>query len=372
MGPTGPQGQAGTPGLIGSQGIPGPIGPIGPAGVPGKPGSGLIDIRNYAPTGTTDWTAAINAATLAGAVFFSPGTYLTDPLALPPGAVLQGVNGQGFYNSTPTVPSLVTLSRLQLKPGSSGPLISPGDGSTLATAVRMSDLNLDCGGQAQPAINLPDSAISISRLWRMDRVYVCNVGGTSGYAAYIGNWNTGCTMRDCVLFNGTSGSPAGHHGVGWPGSDGLMDNCFVGMFGGAGVYVLGGASDMTFTMRGGGAFSCQTGIVAGAAGVVLDGVSIDHNFNDGIYTGAGPVIISGCTFHSNSRAATNTWSNITIDADNAQVAVIGCRAAPLDGEAAGRLPKYMIDTRGHAGVVVDEFGNFAEAGVVFGTGWRSA
>jgi hypothetical protein len=350
--------------------IPGPMGPVGPAG---KPGAGLIDVRNYGALGddTTDDTAAIMAALTAGAVFFSPGTYLSAPLALPPGAVLQGVNGQAFYNSTATVPNPKTLSRLRLKAGSTRPLLSPDDsGSVLATSVRILDLSLDCNGLPQPAMNLPDQAASISRTWRMDRVYICNVGGTSGYAAYIGNQNTGCTMRDCMIFNGTSGSPAGHHGVGWYGSDGLMNNCFVGMFGGVGVYVLGGASDETFTMRGGGTFSNQSGIVAGAAGVVIDGVSIDRNYNDGIYTGAGPVIISGCTFHSNSRAATNTWSNITVDADNAQVAVIGCRAAPLDGEAAGRLPKYMIDTRGHAGVIVNEFGNFIEPGVVFGTGWK--
>lgn len=320
--------------------------------------------------GVTDDTTAIRAALAAGVGSFPAGTYLTSPLLVPPGVTLRGDSGQSYYNATPIVPNAATLSRLKLKAGSTAPLLSPDDsGAIKATAVCIFDLALDCNGLPQPALNLPDQAQSISRFWRMERLYLSNIGGATGYAAYVGNQNTACTMRDCVIFNGTSGSPAGANGVGWYGSDGLLDNTFIGYFTGAGLTVIGGQSDTTFVMRGGGSFTCTTGIVSGSRGAVLDGVSIDHNLNDGIYVGFGPTVISNCTFHSNSRAANDTWSNITVGADDVQMAVMGCRAAPRDADAGSNDPKYMIDRRGHANLGIVEFGNFQEAGAVLVSGW---
>jgi hypothetical protein len=201
----------------------------------------------------------------------------------------------------------------------------------------------------------------------MERVYVSNIG--TGFAVYVGNQNTACVMRDCVVFNGTSGSPAGGNGVGWYGSDGLLDNTFIGYFAGAGLTIIGGQSDTTFVMRGGGSFTCTTGVVVGARGAVLDGVSIDHNLNDGIYVGFGPTFISGCTFHSNSTQTNGTWSNISVGGDGVQMALMGCRAAPRDADAGSNDPKYMIDKRGHANLAIVEFGNFQEVGATFVAGW---
>ena len=251
-----------------------------------------LNVRDYgaAGNGRTDDTGIVQSAITAaaasgGVVYFPAGTYLVGPLTVPAGVVLQGVNGQGYYNATAIVPNVNTQSRLKLKSGSTRPLISPSDdGAVLATHVRIFDLALDCNGLAQPAINLPDRGDSISRFWLVERCYVVNSGQSrSGYAVYIGNLNTACTLRDCVILNGTSGSPAGCDGVGWYGQDGLMEDCFIGYCTNTGLKILGGASYMTFTMRGGGVFACTTGIVVAGRGAIIDGVSVDHNFNDGIY-----------------------------------------------------------------------------------------
>jgi len=362
--------------VAGGSSVPGKI--DGPEWDAAHEGNGLdwYNVRDspYSATGdgvtddTSGIASAITAAAASGGVVYIPaGTYITSPITLPPGVTLQGVNGQGYYNATSTVPNSASISRLKLKSGSTNALISPDDGGVnLATHVRIIDLALDCNGLTQPAINLPDSGSSISRFWRMDRVYVVNVGGATGYAVYIGNQNTACMMRDCVMFNGTSGSPAGNHAVGWYGSDGTMDFCFIGYWGGNGLELLGGASDETFRMIGGGVFTCTTGIVAAGSGAVLQGVSIDHHFNDGIYIGY-PITLIGCWFHTNSRTTTNTWSNIRI-ANPVQVNILGCRAGPRAGETSND-PKYHIEA--HATSVVNEIGSSVASGVAFGTAYTN-
>lgn len=341
--------------------------------------------------GTTDDTTAIQgaitaAATSGGAVFFPAGTYIVQPLTLPPGIVLQGVNSQAYYNATATLPNVNTLSCLKLKAGSTSPLISPNDGGTnLATAVHIFDLAFNCNGigiaagtinsvvqtGCGAAINIPDQAGN-SRFWFMERCYFYNVGAaTSGAAVYVGNGNGGCLMRDCVVFNYLTGSVAGTNGVAWYGSDGTMDNCWIGGFAGAGLYFDGGTSNETFIVKGGGIFDNTTGIVVGGCNLRLDGVSVDHNFTDGIYIGqSGPTIITNCTFHTNSRTTNNTSSNITIGGTNCQVTVSGCTAAANDTDVTSNVAKYMVNDAG-TGTVLNLFGNSAMSGVTFGTGWTN-
>jgi hypothetical protein len=322
--------------------------------------------------GQTNDTAALKAAisdsAKGAALFVPPGIYLSGPLKLPAGLVLTGLNAEWFSRVPSVIPNPAMQSCIRLLPGSTGPLLSPDDATNLANCVRIRDIALDCSGQAQPAINLPDSAVSIPRNWLMERLYISNVGGSAGYGFYVGNQNNACLLRDSMLFNGTAGVQGGHHGIGWYGADGLIDNSYVGQFGGVGVTVLGGASDVVFTMRGGGSFGNQSGIVIGGAGAVIDGVSIDRNFNDGMYVVQGPTVIANSVFTSNSRTTDNQWSNVTVDANGVQLAMTGCRSAPLTPEANGRRVKYMIDTRGHT-VTVAEFGNYAAPGVL-GTGWK--
>ena len=229
---------------------------------------------------------------------------------------------------------------------------------------------LDCNGVAQPAVSLPDHATSVSRFWTMERCYVTGSGlAGSGYAVYVGHFNTGCLMRDCTIFNGTSGAQAGASGVGWYGSDGLIDHCWIGYFSGTGLYALGGASDTTLVVRDSGIFTNTTGIVAGGGGIVIDGCSVDHNFNDGIYVGDGPVTITGTTFHSNSRAQNNTWSHITLAANGLQAAILGCRIAPLDADAGSNNAAYFVHAGTSTGLTLAAYGNMLEPGAVLASGW---
>ena len=333
------------------------------------------NVMDYEATGdgSTDDTAAIAAAIAAafaagGIVYFPSGTYITDPIKVPPGIRLQGAIGQGYYNATTTVPNANTISRLKLKAGSTDSLIEPDDtGTNLSTHVRISDLALDCNAITQSAINLPDQGSSISRFWRMERLYVVNVGDvSSGYAVYIGNLNTACIMRDCTMFNGTSGSAAGGDAVGWYGQDGIMDNCWIGYWAGNGLTVLGGTSSTYFHMSGGGIFTCTTGVVVAGRGPTFEGVSIDHNYNDGVYVGQDCTFI-GCYFHTNSRTTANTWSNIRV-AGTQVVNVIGCVASVHGGEVAFD-PAYHISTA-NQGATINAIGN-SDTGVTWGTAYTN-
>jgi hypothetical protein len=249
-------------------------------------------------------------------------------------------------------------------------LLSPDDtGTNVATTVQIVDLALNCNGINKPAIDLPDQGTSISRFWLIERVYAYNINSantTSGYGMYIGNQNTAVTMRDVVLFNGTSGSPAGYNGLGWYGSDGRSDNVYIGYFRNNGLTVLGGTSDETFVWRGGGIFTCNIGVAVGGGGTVFEGTSIDHCQADGVYINNGPATFTDCTFHDNSMVGNGSNSNITVGGSNLTVTLLGCRAAP--NPVSPNDPKYMVDVQG-TGVTLNMYGN-ADAST-FTTGWTN-
>jgi hypothetical protein len=121
-------------------------------------------------------------------------------------------------------------------------------------------------------------------------------------------------------------------------------------------------------MNGGGVFGCTTGVVVGGAGSVFQQASFDHNFNDGVYVGYSTVL-TNCTFHTNSRTTNNVWSNINANGTGITVAVIGCRAAPLDSGYGTNNPAYMVNNTG-SGNTIWLFGNYNE-GATFGTGWTN-
>ena len=237
--------------------------------------------------GVTDDTAAINAAINAaaagaGIVLFPPGNYITQPLQIPPGVILQGTTGQGYKDLVATVANSSTLSQLTLKAGSNAPLISPYDGgANYSTQVEIRELALNCNNIAQPAINFPDNSGGggIGRFWYIDRCYIYNTGSGSGYAVYIGILQGGVTLRDTSIYAGTSGSAAGYNGVGWQGPDGFMTNCWIGFFSNIGLDVLGGASDLCLQVEAGGIFGNDWGVIVEGAGVTFTSVSIDGNQN---------------------------------------------------------------------------------------------
>lgn len=338
--------------------------------------------------GTTDDTTAVQncinaAAAVSGTnvlayVQFRAADYLVSGLTIPPGTTLKGVNAQNYYNATTTVPNTNTLTTLKLKAASTSPIIVPNDGgANLATGCNFSDIAFNGNGIALggsvatgTCVNLPDQVSSISRFWSFQRCYFVNSGGTGtdhSHAVYVGNQNTACTMRDCVAFNGTSGSPAGTNGIGWYGSDGRMDNCYIGYFAGAGFFMYGGTSDETFYWVGGGVFTCGFGIELGGGGFTAIGISVDHSVQDGVFMANGPASFTNCTFHTNSTGTNGANSNIKVAGNNVTLTLTGCRTAPID--TGTHNPAYMYQVTG-SGVTVNETGSY-NSGVAFTIGWTN-
>lgn len=327
---------------------------------------------NATGNGVTDDTTAVQAAITAaatggGRVLFPGGTYLVGPLTIPDGTILQGINGMS-YLSPPSAP----VSTLKLKAASANALLRPDDSVTVSTGVQINDLTLDTNNVAQSAINIPDVGSSNARMWLIERCTMINSGFSAaahGSHVYIGNLNTGVAMRDCSLLSNAAGVTTQHShgwdGVGWYGSDGIMENCFIGCYADAGFVVYGGSADITLNVIGGGSFWNDFGVLVGGQGAVFTGMSIDHNYVDGAYLSYGACFI-GCTFHTNSVQTNNTFSHI--DVANPVVAVVhGCRVAINDAGVAN-LAAYFITNV--AGADVHESGNYLVAGASLGTGWR--
>lgn len=331
------------------------------------------DTYGAAGDGITDDTTAVQAALDAanangGGVFFPSGTYVVTGLTVPPQVVLQGVNGNS-YLTTPQPP----VSCLKLKAASTSPLIAPDDtGTPDSVGVKIKDLMLDTNDIAQPAINLPDMGASCPRFWTVERCLIVNSGfssGDQGHAVYVGNLNTGCIIRDCQVLSNAAGVTTqganGWNGIGWYGQDGHLDATFIGCFANAGLEVLGGATDVTFVSHGGGTFWNQTGVIVAGTGAVIDGMSIDHNYNDGAYVGYSSSF-TNCVFHSNSLQTNNQWNHIRVGTAS-KVAVVACRQAPQSPDAGSNICAHFISAV--ASTVVSEFGNWQHASATLGTGW---
>ncbi len=336
----------------------------------------FLNVKNYGAVGdgTHDDTSAIQgtitaASSSGNGVYFPGGTYIVDGLSVPAQVVLQGVNGIS-YLKTPQPP----ISRLKLKAASANHLIINDDTGVDSTGVQIRDLMLDTNSLAKSAIYLADEGSSVPRFWFIERCLIVNSGyssGSHGAAVYIGNFNTGCVMRDCQVVSNAAGAVtqhvAGWDGISWYGSDGLCEDTYIAAFADAGFYVQGGTADITLLVRGGGSFWCDTGVVVGGHGLVLSDYSIDHNYNDGIYA-AYPFKAIGCTFHSNSVQTNNQWAHINLAASTATgSAVIACRQAPQDADAGANLCKYFLQVA--AGALVTTSGNHQAATATLGTAW---
>lgn len=349
-------------------------------------GSGSIfNVKAYGAIGNgiTDDTAAVQAAINAsaavngGVCFFPPGVYVVSGLTVTSGVTIQGVNSQNFY-SVDNVPNMNTCSMLKLKAASTSPILSPVNDA--AWQVNVFDMAFDGNGIAlgssgtkATCINLPDAGSPQGRFWNITRCYFTHCGGTgsdNSCAVYVGNMNMACLMRDCYLLNSMASS-TGTDGVVWYGSDGIMDNVWIAKFARTGLGYSGGANDLDLYVNGGAVYWCSTGISVGGGGLVLNNVSIDHNYNDGIYVNNGPITIIGCTFHTNSITTNNTWSHINLANDNLVATVIGCRVQTDDGEAGGKFAAYFIQVGSHTGITLNAYGNIWEPSGTLSSGWTN-
>ena len=76
--------------------------------------------------------------------------------------------------------------------------------------------------------------------------------------------------------------------------------------------------------------------------------------------------MSNCTFHTNSRTATDTWSDIKIAGADQTFTVIGNHHEVESPEAAGNVVKYFIDDA-TTGTVLNHYGNIVAPRARFGT-----
>jgi hypothetical protein len=331
--------------------------------------------------GTADDTVAVQAAITAaaagsGRVFFPAGTYICSPLSIPSSITLQGVSGQGYYNAW-TIPNANTMSCLKLKTGSTTALIVPDDtGTNKSTHVVCSDLAFDANGIAPPAsasgicLDMADgSGPGAGRFWRFNRCYFLNGGGSAGYLVYIGSVNNGCQFTSCILYNNILIQAASCGGIRVYGSDSDLLDCWIGCFGNNyGVYFAGGNSYETNRISGGGVFWCLNGIGIAGRAVVIDGVSIDHNYNHGVYVGedTDALTITNCYFHDNSLATTNTYSNIRFSTSNAKANILG--NLNWYGAQSAAHPKYFVSVGASTGCVLNMHGN-SSGNETWGTGF---
>lgn len=339
------------------------------------------DVKAHGATGdgTTDDTTAvqnaINAAQAAGQVcYFPAGTYLCGPLTIPQGAVLRGVNAQG-YSLTTASP---TLSIIKLKTGSVAPLISPHDvGATYANDVAIFDIYFHGNNVNQPLLNIPDATLpGTDRDWLIERCYFdpyLTTATGSGSVIYIGNVNRGCVMRDCTISNYNAvgyNAVGGYNGLYWYGSDGLCERVWVSNFANAGVTFAGGNNSYCQTFHQGGSFWNHTNIVVAGGNVILDSAQFNYSYTDSLYVAQGPLTVVNCTFFSSSLTTTNTWCHINVNGTGTQVTLIGNMFTPEDLAINANLPKYFIGDNG-TGSVIKEFGNSQMGNAHYGTAYRN-
>lgn len=310
---------------------------------------GVHNAKAYGATGdgtTDDTTAVQNAINAAAAVggsgvcYIPPGTYICSALTIPPGITLQGASGQVFLNEG-GIPNPNTVSCIKKKTASSSALISPYDGgANISSGVVLRELDLDGNSVSQRVIDLPDQGSSVTRFWGIERCYIHDVGG-AGYAVYVGNQNSGVYMDGCTVLNVPSGT-----GVGWYGADGTINLTGIGSCS-VGLYLLGGASYEYFKMYGGGIWDGGfANVIVGGNGGAFYGTSFDHSHQDGVYC-SGNVSFIACSWHTNGMDTDNTYSDISINADNVKIAVIGCHGPAHTGETANNV-KYFIDAKTHS------------------------
>jgi hypothetical protein len=330
----------------------------------------LFNVMDYGATGdgSTDDTTAVQdtidaAAASGGIVFFPSGTYIVNGISVPTQIVLEGVNGLELSPETPT-------SRLKLKAGSSNHLIVP-DGQT--TGVQIRDLLLDTNSIAKAAIYLADAAVA--EWWVIERCMIVNSGytiGNPGDHVYIGNSNIACTMRSCQLFSNSAGTHTQHYagcnGISWYGADGTLEDTFIGCYSNVGLVTLGGTSDITLKVDGGGSFWNDIGIVVAGHGAVITNYSVDHNYNDGIYAGY-PFKISESNFHSNSLQTSNSWSHIRVDNSLGTTSVTNCRQSPQSGDAGANICAYFVNANAASTLILH--GNHQHASATLGTSWSN-
>lgn len=287
-------------------GQPGFVGDINNAyGTLQQLASGNVLYATYAggadPTGSSDSTAAIQAALNTGYCYVPPGTYkISNTLTVPAGGVFTGVLC-GFDTAPSDVDSTFPVT-LQLAAGANTHMVSVhGDNSYIG------NMELDGRRSAQTSGTGDGILINGFKYGHIERVSVhdnffrgilltgtgtmgwkivqCTVGANTDTGIYLDS-----TVTDCMIFSTLCGQNGVH---------GIYDGGFVN-------HIL--ACDV-YTNSSVGIYIPSTS----GRGHLISNCGIDRNTNEGIYIAGASVSVVGNTLHSNSQVSNGGSHSIMID-----------------------------------------------------------
>jgi hypothetical protein len=266
--------------------------------------------------GTTDDTAAVQAAIDAGGVTHFPAAdYRVGKLTIPTGAVLSGVASGGYG----TAGAGGHRSRLVLDDNVDDHLIY---GASGAAHVRIADLHLDgnkAGNASGDVIHLADADTPEEAQWHISDCYIEH---GANYGLYVGLRRQAVKVTRSVIYGSGSTGAVLH------GSDGELQTVIVGRSGLDGIQCTAWVTRIVGCDVWG---SARTGInlYGGVHEVAIIATGVDRNQRHGLYVGdtSDGISVIGCAFHTNSQEADNTYPHIkqdTVCHGSGTTMVVGC------------------------------------------------
>lgn len=305
----------------------------------------VANVRDYGAVGdgTTDDTAAIQAAINASTLVYLPPGYTFAAADLTPraGTVIVGGGAAGFSYTAPAPDAMVAT--LKLKDGANTNLITGADG---ITQVQLRNLKLDgnkTNNSSGDLIHL-DAATAHDTAWH---IVDCTLDNSPHDGIYIGSG------RQAVKVNRTWIMRSANNGITSNGADAGYDTVLIGLSGANAIYIGGWVQHLS---------NCDIWS-SGANGIVCDNVSMVSLTNCGIdrhqqaglvVQGGGTVNTSGCVFHSNSQAGNGSHPHISVTAG--QLTMTGSQ---FGYDSLANNPDYAIKCTGGT---VSERGSIASSG----------
>ena len=282
--------------------------------------SGYLNPVSLPQTNITTDTSTVQAAIDAqnGPVVFPAGLFKLNALTMRSGTTLLGAGSRMEGSSAPDA----GVTHLNLNGGGTSHFINVPTG---VADVTIQDMILDGGLQSNnpgcDVVNVADNTVADQVNLRMERVAITQSGR---YGLYVGTKRDDVKLHHCGIFSSYS------HGLLTKGPDGVYDACEFGSNGAP--HNQTGASGNNIEIQamvnrvtncdiwggpGGTTDGTNIGIVVmpSMTGIVITGNGIDRHNHQGIYVDSScySVAIFNNVFHSNSQAASGSYSHVYND-----------------------------------------------------------
>lgn len=262
---------------------------------------------NAVPDGTTDNSAAIQAALNAAAgrpVYIPPGIFgVADSLVMKPGQVFVGSNSSGSAWLSGTGQPLGEISTLKALAGLAGkPMI---EGPPASGYVQIRDLHIDANNIASEGIKLTTYSPSIEAQWLLQRLFIHNA---TGDGVYVGQGRRAVrAWRVVSCYNGGNGIMSF-------GSDSAWHDSILGANGANGFYAAGTQTRiLSSDIFGNGNAGIR--VWNGSNEIFISHNSCDRNQLHGIQTGDGcfGIAINNNLFTKNSAGGDGDGVGLAAD-----------------------------------------------------------